>query len=167
MKAVILSFVSAFAVVSVARAEGVVSAEGLALQGHCVVKFDDGEGLFNRRLGMFVHWGVYSVNGYHEQERMRRRMPRAEYEKCVKGFTAEKFDADKFIDAAESLGAEYVVFTSKHHDGFCMWDTKTTDFKVTNAPAKRDVLKELSVHVYGIPADRLDGESVVIRLDFQ
>ena len=55
MKAVILSFVSAFAVVSVARAEGVVSAEGLALQGHCVVKFDDGEGLFNRRLGMFVH----------------------------------------------------------------------------------------------------------------
>ena len=117
---------------------------GLILQGNSAVKFEDGGGLFNRRLGMFVHWGIYSVNGFHEQERMRKRMPRAEYEAAASRFTAERFDADKFVDAAESLGAEYVVFTSKHHDGFCMWDTATTDFKVTNTPAKRDVLGELA-----------------------
>ena len=106
--------------------------------------FGDGKGLFNQRLGMFVHWGIYSVNGWHEQEEMRGKMPRSEYEKVVERFTAEKFDADAFVDAAESLGAEYIVFTSKHHDGFCMWDTATTDFKVTNTPARRDVLKELA-----------------------
>jgi len=107
-------------------------------------EFADGMGLFNRRLGMFVHWGIYSVNGFHEQERMRKGLGRAEYEKCVAGFTAEKFDADELVKVAESAGAEYIVFTTKHHDGFCMWDTKTTDFKITNSPAKRDVLKELA-----------------------
>ena len=106
--------------------------------------FEDGKGLFNQRLGMFVHWGIYSVNGWHEQEEMRGKMPRSEYEKAAERFTAEKFEADAFVDAAETLGAEYIVFTSKHHDGFCMWDTATTDFKVTNTPAKRDVLKELA-----------------------
>ena len=93
---------------------------------------------------MFVHWGIYSVDAWHEQERMRLRVPRGEYEKCAERFTAERFNADKIIDAAESLGAEYIVFTAKHHDGFCMWDTKTTDFKVTNTPAKRDVVDELA-----------------------
>ena len=102
------------------------------------------KGLFNQRLGMFVHWGIYSVNGWHEQEEMRGKMPRSEYEKVAERFTAEKFDADAFVDAAELLGAEYIVFTSKHHDGFCMWDTATTDFKVTNTPTKRDVLKEVA-----------------------
>jgi len=106
--------------------------------------FSDGKGLFNHRLGMFVHWGIYSVDGWHEQEEMRGKVPRSEYEKTAERFTAENFSADSFVDAAESLGAEYIVFTSKHHDGFCMWDTATTDFKVTNTPAKRDVIKELS-----------------------
>ncbi len=100
--------------------------------------------MFDRRVGMFVHWGIYSVGGYHEQERMRLNVPRAEYAKYVEGFAAEKFDADRFIDAAESLGAEYIVLTAKHHDGFCLWDTKTTDFNVMNAPAKRDIVAELS-----------------------
>ena len=100
--------------------------------------------MFDRRLGMFIHWGIYSVGGFHEQERMRLRVPRTEYEKCAERFAAEKFDADKFVDAAELLGAEYIVFTAKHHDGFCMWDTKTTDFKVTNTPTKRDIVGELA-----------------------
>ena len=94
--------------------------------------------MFDRRVGMFVHWGIYSVGGYHEQERMRLGVSRAEYAKYAERFTAEKFDADKFVDAAESLGAEYIVFTAKHHDGFCLWDTKTTGFNVMNTPAGRD-----------------------------
>lgn len=100
--------------------------------------------MFDRRLGMFVHWGIYSVGGWHEQEQMRRGIPRDEYAKYAERFTAERFSADAFVDVAESLGADYIVFTAKHHDGFCMWDTKTTDWKVTNTPARRDVLKELA-----------------------
>ena len=106
--------------------------------------FKDGKGLFNRRLGMFVHWGVYSVGAWQEQEFFRRGLSRAEYEKYKDGFTAEKFDADRFVDVAESAGAEYFVITSKHHDGFCLWDTATTDYKATNSPAKRDLLRELA-----------------------
>jgi len=100
--------------------------------------------MFDRRLGMFVHWGIYSVGEWHEQEQWRRKMSRADYEKLAERFTAEKFSADAFVDVAESSGAEYIVITSKHHDGFCMWDTATTDYKVTNTPAKRDVIKELA-----------------------
>lgn len=100
--------------------------------------------MFDRRVGLFVHWGIYSVNGYHEQERMRLKIPREQYAKNAERFTAEKFDADRFVDAAESLGAEYIVFTTKHHDGFCMWDTKTTTFNVMNTPAKRDVVQDLA-----------------------
>jgi alpha-L-fucosidase len=100
--------------------------------------------MFERRVGMFVHWGIYSVDGYHEQQRWRQKMPRREYAKRVAGFTAEKFDAESLVKAAESLGAEYIVFTTKHHDGFCMWDTKTTDFNVMNSPARRDIVREVS-----------------------
>lgn len=100
--------------------------------------------MFDRRLGMFVHWGVYAVNGYHEQEEMRRKVPRAEYERAAGKFTGEKFDANVFVDAAESLGATYIVITAKHHDGFCLWNTKTTDFNVMHTPCGRDVLKELA-----------------------
>ena len=104
----------------------------------------DGWNMFERRLGMFVHWGIYSVGGWHEQEQMRKGMSRADYEKFAGRFAARKFDADAFVEVARSAGAEYIVFTSKHHDGFCMWDTATTDYKVTNTPAKRDVLAELA-----------------------
>ena len=108
------------------------------------VRFGDGKGLFNRRLGMFVHWGIYAVDGYHEQQWMRRRMPKADYVTRAGRFTAKDFDPDRWIDVAEAAGAEYIVFTAKHHDGFCLWDTATTDFKVTNTPARRNVLRELA-----------------------
>ena len=100
--------------------------------------------LFDRRIGLFVHWGIYAVDGYHEQQRMRQRMGRADYERRLSAFTAEAFDADAFAAAAVSLGAEYVVLTAKHHDGFCLWDTKTTDFGVMNTPARRDVVGEVA-----------------------
>ena len=100
--------------------------------------------MFDRRIGMFVTWGIHSVVGRHSQIFWRDRMTRTNYEKLAERFTAEKFDADRFVDVAESAGAEYIVFVTKHHDGFCLWDTATTDYKVTNTPAKRDVLAELA-----------------------
>ena len=106
--------------------------------------FRDGRGMFSRRLGMFIHWGIYSVGEWHEQELFRRRMARADYETYKDRFTAGRFSADAFVDLAESAGATYIVITAKHHDGFCMWDTKTTDYNVMNTPARRDVIREVA-----------------------
>jgi len=116
----------------------------LAALSASAATFKDGKGMFNRRLGMFIHWGIYSVGAWHEQEFWRKQMSRADYERYRDRFTAEKFSADRFIDVAESAGAEYIVITTKHHDGFCLWDTQTTDHKATNAPAKRDLIAELA-----------------------
>ena len=118
----------------------VLALGGLAVSAHGAERWN----MFERRLGMFIHWGIYSVGEWHSQQQWRQRMSRAEYEKFVGRFTAERFSADAFVDVAESAGAEYIVFTSKHHDGFCMWDSAVTDYKVTNTPARRDVLKELA-----------------------
>ena len=100
--------------------------------------------LFERRLGMFVHWGIYSVGAWHEQEWMRRRMRQEDYEKYVGRFTAAAFNADELVAMAQSAGAEYIVVTTKHHDGFCMWDTKTTDFSSMYAASKRDLIGEIA-----------------------
>lgn len=101
--------------------------------------------MFDRRMGLFVHWGIYSVGGWHEQEEMRRGLSRETYEASAKGFRAERFCADDLVAQAKALDADYLVFTSKHHDGFCLWDTKTTDFNsVRGAPAKRDFVREIS-----------------------
>ena len=101
--------------------------------------------MFDRRIGMFVHWGIYSVGSWHEQEQMRREIVRAEYAQYAKDFKAEHFNADELVAEAKALGADYLVFTTKHHDGFCMWDTKTTDYNsVRGAPAGRDFVREIA-----------------------
>jgi len=121
----------------------------VALQA-CAAGAETGAGtrpwkMFDRRVGMFVHWGIYASLAYLEQARMRLFIPREEYSRsALPGFTAEKFRADELVDAAESLGAAYIVVTAKHHDGFCLWDTKATDFNSVNSPAKRDLIGELA-----------------------
>ena len=112
--------------------------------GHAAPRSDERWKMFNRRLGMFVHWGVYSVGGAHEQEWMRRGLSKAEYERYAVRFTGERFHPDDWVDAAESFGAEYIVLTAKHHDGFCLWDTVTTDWNVMHTPFRRDAVGELS-----------------------
>jgi alpha-L-fucosidase len=99
---------------------------------------------FDRRLGMFVHWGIYSVGAWHEQEWMRRRMRLEDYAKYAGRFTASAFNADELVAVAESAGARYIVVTTKHHDGFCMWDTKTTDFSSMHAASGRDLVGEIA-----------------------
>ena len=116
------------------------------IAGVCFVLQLDAEPweMFDRRLGMFVHWGIYAVSGWHEQVQMRKGMSKEMYAELVKGFDAAKFKADDLVSAAESAGAEYIVITTKHHDGFCLWDTKVTDFNVMNSPCGRDLLKDIS-----------------------
>ena len=98
----------------------------------------------NARYGLFIHYGLYSLLGRHEWVQLREKIPVAEYAKLKDRFTANKFDADFITDLALDAGMKYINITTRHHDSFCLWDTKYTDFKSTNSPAKRDLLEELS-----------------------
>jgi alpha-L-fucosidase len=96
------------------------------------------------RYGMFLHYGLYSIVGRHEWLQQRETIPVAEYAKLKEQFTADKFNADFITDLALEAGMKYINITTRHHDGFCLWDTKYSDFNSTNSPAKRDLVAELS-----------------------
>ncbi|GHT58869.1 alpha-L-fucosidase [Spirochaetia bacterium] len=108
-------------------------------------RFHDSRDWFNeRRFGMFIHWGLYAIPGWHEQIEWRGRMPRRDYEPLIRQFNPEKFDPDQWLDFAKQVGMEFITITSKHHDGFCLFDTKYTDFNIMNTPYKKDVVKMLA-----------------------
>jgi len=107
------------------------------------------------RFGMFIHWGLYAVPagewkgekvpGIGEWIMERAKIPVAEYEQLAKQFNPVKFDAEEWVQIAKNAGMKYIVITSKHHDGFCLWDSKYTDYDVMDAtPFKRDILAELA-----------------------
>ena len=97
------------------------------------------------RFGMFIHWGIYAVPAKGEWYMNNSNIPRAEYEKYAPQFNPVKFDAKKWVGLAKEAGMKYLVITSKHHDGFCMFDTKATDYNVVKAtPWKHDPLKDIS-----------------------
>ena len=93
--------------------------------------------------GMFIHYGLYSLLEKGEWVQLRDTIPVAEYAKLKDRFTASAFDADQITDLAIAAGMKYITITSKHHDGFCLFETKATDFHVLNSPAGRDLIKEL------------------------
>lgn len=97
-----------------------------------------------KRFGMFIHWGIYAVGGIHEQQQKRLNVPAGEYEKYAAQFNPVKFDPVQWLDLAQEAGMEYMVFTAKHHDGFCMWDTGETDYNIMNTPYGKDVLRMLA-----------------------
>jgi len=104
-----------------------------------------------KRFGMFVHWGPYAIPAWHEQIRMRKGISRAEYAEMAAGFCPENYDPEAWVRLAKEAGMEYICITTKHHDGFCMWDTRQTDFNIVKTSG-RDILKELSdaCRKYGI-----------------
>ncbi|MCE5240022.1 alpha-L-fucosidase [bacterium] len=107
--------------------------------------FGDGrDWFFEKRFGMFVHWGIYAVAGWHEQMQWRGRVPRAEYVKLAERWNPVKFDPDAWLDLAEEVGMRYLCLTTKHHDGFCLFDTKLTDFNTMNTPYGRDLVGMLA-----------------------
>jgi alpha-L-fucosidase len=93
---------------------------------------------------MFVHWGLYSIPGWHEQHQWRARVPRAEYIKLAQKWNPVKFDPGKWLDLMEAAGMKYITVTTKHHDGFCLWDTRQTGFNTMNTPYKQDIIGRLS-----------------------
>ena len=95
-------------------------------------------------LGMFIHWGFYSLTGLQEQAFARYDMEREEYESLMHKFNPVDYDPEEWVRLARSCGMKYICFTTKHHDGFCMWDTKETDYNIMNTPYGKDVLKMLA-----------------------
>ena len=104
------------------------------------------------RFGMFIHWGLYAVpagewNGetdHAEWIRTTAKIPLELYDEFVNDFNPVKFNADVWVKMAKDAGMKYIVITSKHHDGFCLFDSKYTDFDIMSTPFKRDILRELA-----------------------
>ncbi len=96
------------------------------------------------RFGMFIHWGPVSLKGTEIGWSRGAQVPVEEYDKLYLRFNPTEFNADAWMKVAREAGMKYVVFTTKHHDGFCMWDTKQTDYNIMHSPFGRDVLKELA-----------------------
>ena len=94
------------------------------------------------RFGLFLHFGLYSIPARGEWVRSEERMPEAEYLPFFESFNPTGFDARKWARAAKEAGMKYAVLTAKHHDGFCLFDSQYTDFKSTNTPFGRDIVRE-------------------------
>ena len=94
------------------------------------------------RFGMFIHWGLYSLPARHEWVKTREMIPEEKYDKDFKYFDPDLFDARAWAREAKAAGMKYAVLTTKHHEGFCMFDSKYTDYKCTNTPAGRDLVRE-------------------------
>jgi alpha-L-fucosidase len=135
-------------------------------------------------FGLFLHYGLYSLLAEQEWVQYHREIPPGEYAVLQDYFTADGFDADAIVALARDMGAEYVTFTTRHCESFCLWDTEQTTFNAVEAPAGRDLVAELSgacrdaglglflYYVHGFewrhphsPSDR-DHESDFVRPDY-
>ncbi len=104
------------------------------------------------RLGMFIHWGLYSIpageynghTGYGEWIREEAHIPVNEYEKYRDEFNPVKFDADAWVKMAKDAGMKYITITTKHHDGFNLFDSPLTDWNIGHTPFKRDIMAEMA-----------------------
>ena len=113
------------------------------------------------KFGLFIHWGPSSISGTeiswsrigHPYDHHGFESVSAEtYDQLYKGFNPVKFDADQWMKMAKNVGFKYVVFVTKHHDGFCMWPSKMTDYTIASTPFKRDICREIAdaAHKYGL-----------------
>ncbi len=94
------------------------------------------------RFGMFIHWGLYSMPARHEWVKRHEFIPEEKYDKYFKYFNPDLYDPKEWARQAKAAGMKYVVLTTKHHEGFCMFDSQYTDYKCTNTPAGRDLVRE-------------------------
>ena len=98
----------------------------------------------NDKFGMFIHWGASSVLGHGEWVMNQRQIKVHDYKKLQHIFNPQHFDAAKWVSTAKNAGMKYMVFITRHHDGFSNWDTKYSDWKITNTPYGKDALKQLA-----------------------
>jgi alpha-L-fucosidase len=96
------------------------------------------------RFGMFIHWGPVSLTGHEIGWSRGAETPVEVYDHLYRRFNPTNFNADQWVSLAKAAGMKYLVLTTKHHDGFCLWDTKLTDYNLLHTPFHRDVVKELA-----------------------
>lgn len=94
------------------------------------------------RFGMFIHWGIYAIPARGEWVRSQEEIPEEEYIPFFEEFNPVDFDPKKWARLAKEAGMKYAVLTAKHHDGFCLFDSQYTDWKVTNTPYGKDIVRE-------------------------
>lgn len=93
------------------------------------------------RFGMFIHWGIYALPARHEWIKNYEKINDADYQKYFDLFNPDLYNPKEWAAKAKAAGMKYVVLTTKHHDGFCLWDSQHTEFKVTNTPYGKDLIK--------------------------
>jgi len=94
------------------------------------------------RFGLFIHWGIYALPARHEWVKNRERMTDAQYQRYFDHFEPDLFNPHEWAQIAWQAGMRYAVITTKHHDGFCLFDSQLTDYKAPNTPARRDLIRE-------------------------
>lgn len=94
------------------------------------------------RFGMFIHWGLYAIPARGEWVRSMEQIPHEDYCHLTEEFTAENYNPREWARLAKKAGMKYAVLTAKHHDGFCLFDTKLTDYNSMNAACHKDLVKE-------------------------
>ncbi|WP_422657460.1 alpha-L-fucosidase [Paenibacillus sp. EC2-1] len=105
-------------------------------------RFDRAKLLMNNRFGLFIHWGLYAIPARGEWVRSIERISNEQYQPFFDEFNPSRYDPRSWAKAAKAAGQKYAVLTTKHHDGFCLFDSKLTEYKVTNTPAGRDLIRE-------------------------
>ncbi|MDW8208225.1 MAG: alpha-L-fucosidase [Chloroherpetonaceae bacterium] len=95
------------------------------------------------RFGLFIHWGLYALPARHEWVKHRERLTNEAYEKYFTHFDPDLYNPDEWAQVAKDAGMKYFVVTTKHHEGFCLWDSQLTDYKATNTPAGRDLIRPM------------------------
>jgi len=94
------------------------------------------------RFGLFIHWGIYALPARHEWVKSREHLTDQHYQRYFDHFDPDLYDPVTWARTAKRAGMRYAVITTKHHDGFCLWDSQLTDYKATNTPAGRDLVRE-------------------------
>ncbi|MDX1682071.1 MAG: alpha-L-fucosidase, partial [Phycisphaeraceae bacterium] len=96
------------------------------------------------RFGLFIHWGLYALGARHEWLKNKERIEDEDYDRrYFDHFDPDLYDPEAWADAAAGAGMKYFVVTTKHHEGFCLWDSDLTDYKAPNTPAGRDLLRPM------------------------
>lgn len=94
------------------------------------------------RFGMFIHWGLYALPARHEWVKNREKLTNEQYQKYFDNFNPDLYNPKEWARMAKNAGMKYVVLTAKHHEGFCLFDSKYTDYKSTNTPIGKDLIRE-------------------------
>jgi len=119
-----------------------ISAQNISAQNSYEARQERTEWFRDARFGMFIHWGLYAIPARGEWVKTQEKLSEEKYQEYFDSFNPVNYNPSEWAKIAKDAGMKYVVLTAKHHDGFCLFDSKYTEYKATNTPAKRDLIRE-------------------------